>query len=1038
MGSMVMLIKHKLLAGLVVSACYCYAQQGIGGNTGGTSITGAPGTWPSYLGVSGLSSPSIGTTPITESFIAGTGGTIANTLVKTDASFNVVTTLTSDTGAYGIAMSTVSATAGVQVARLGVALCFADNATTIGHLVIIGTGTAGYCRDSAQTSSSAVSNATRIIGVFKTAVSGGALASVELMPSHFGTQTGWTDNGTTVSALSGRNVQIGTSALDPVLGITAPNLSPTASTWAAVAAAYAALPASGGTILITQDVTISSAQVLTITNGKGLTLDLQGHAINCTVTSGICLQVKYTTIGGTPDRVKITNGVIQYTGASTSITGLQITNSAKNFVLDNLLIQNFSTTSSTCLVTDNTESLLTIGTRLASCYNGLLVTNQSTDLNFISLQINPGGAGVPIRIEKGALGINFDNLLVQNSSNIHAVEIDSSSTGVINGVHLKNSWLEGNGDTTANSRAFYLNATTNTISFFTVENTTINGGTGGALGTVYEFAGNVGITYVALRVNSIGGYSNTITGTQAFPVFQDGGGIAGTGFCDVCVNLSGLPGVYWQPQAGAHKYKAWAGDSAQSGDNNNWSLTDITTGFKPLHYISSSQIMETRIGIRTTPVAIAALPSCGVGTEGATAAVNDALSPVAFAAVVAGGSAHVGVYCNGTNWIVSGGSLPATVVQTNQANTYTTGLQDFSAATAKLPSAVTVGSNAITFPGVASTLATLGANALSGDQANTIAALGTATLPAYELINATPAASGAQQYSPSVHWSGQGWKTAATAASQTVDVRAYVVPLQGTTSAGAQWNLDLSSNGGAYVNYMNITNSGILAGVAFPLGATIGANNGLNFGTNNWAQLYGNSGGLFISSTGVSIQSGNVTIGTQTNGAKLDVNGLGTSATPTIRAYDQTATTGVTQLVCQDGAGQSTTACLQVKNVGGTASFSVTGAGAVTANGTISGGALTSTNITTPVNGFYHCTHGSNASCGVSTLASGTVTVSTTAIGALSAAGGSGYVVNLVGQTCSTCGHLSVGTVVAGTSFGINSTNGSDASNVYWEIRYVN
>ena len=88
--------------------------------------------------------------------------------------------------------------------------------------------------------------------------------------------------------------------------------------------------------------------------------------------------------------------------------------------------------------------------------------------------------------------------------------------------------------------------------------------------------------------------------------------------------------------------------------------------------------------------------------------------------------------------------------------------------------------------------------------------------------------------------------------------------------------------------------------------------------------------------------------------------------------------------------------------------------------------------------GSYQCTHGSNATCGVSTLSSGTVTVSTTAIGALAAAGGAGYVINLVGQNCSMCGSLSVGTVTAATSFVINSTNTLDGSNVYWEIRYVN
>jgi hypothetical protein len=87
---------------------------------------------------------------------------------------------------------------------------------------------------------------------------------------------------------------------------------------------------------------------------------------------------------------------------------------------------------------------------------------------------------------------------------------------------------------------------------------------------------------------------------------------------------------------------------------------------------------------------------------------------------------------------------------------------------------------------------------------------------------------------------------------------------------------------------------------------------------------------------------------------------------------------------------------------------------------------------------MYETTHGSNGTSGVVTLASGTATVSTTAIAVLAAAGAAGDVVNLVLQSCSNCGTLSVGTVSAGSSFVINSTSGSDASNVYWEIRKIN
>lgn len=103
------------------------------------------------------------------------------------------------------------------------------------------------------------------------------------------------------------------------------------------------------------------------------------------------------------------------------------------------------------------------------------------------------------------------------------------------------------------------------------------------------------------------------------------------------------------------------------------------------------------------------------------------------------------------------------------------------------------------------------------------------------------------------------------------------------------------------------------------------------------------------------------------------------------------------------------------------------------------GGVLRNGNgISQALGNKYECTHGTNATCGVATLAGGTVTVSTTAIGTLATSGASGFVVELTLQTCSSCGILSIGTVSNGTSFVIHSSNTSDASLVYWEIKYVN
>ncbi len=77
------------------------------------------------------------------------------------------------------------------------------------------------------------------------------------------------------------------------------------------------------------------------------------------------------------------------------------------------------------------------------------------------------------------------------------------------------------------------------------------------------------------------------------------------------------------------------------------------------------------------------------------------------------------------------------------------------------------------------------------------------------LVNTTAAAVGAQQISPSVRWSGFGWKTDATAASQAVDFRAFVTPVQGTANPTGYLGFGSSINGGAYSdNQMVITSAG--------------------------------------------------------------------------------------------------------------------------------------------------------------------------------------------------------------------------------------
>jgi hypothetical protein len=167
--------------GRVSSGAQAAASDLSNGTTGSGAIVLTTG--PS------IANPSLGSGYISESKTSGSTGTTANLLVRLDSSGSVVTSSTSDTGALGVALSTLASGNSVQVATRGVVQCIADNATTINNLTGIGTTTAGRCRDLGVSSTNSVSVATGVIGRFLSGVTAGSLASVELFgPGHHGFQ----------------------------------------------------------------------------------------------------------------------------------------------------------------------------------------------------------------------------------------------------------------------------------------------------------------------------------------------------------------------------------------------------------------------------------------------------------------------------------------------------------------------------------------------------------------------------------------------------------------------------------------------------------------------------------------------------------------------------------------------------------------------------------------------------------------------------------------------------------------------------------
>ncbi|MFZ5391386.1 MAG: beta strand repeat-containing protein, partial [Patescibacteria group bacterium] len=119
------------------------------------------------------------------------------------------------------------------------------------------------------------------------------------------------------------------------------------------------------------------------------------------------------------------------------------------------------------------------------------------------------------------------------------------------------------------------------------------------------------------------------------------------------------------------------------------------------------------------------------------------------------------------------------------------------------------------------------------------------------LVNTTAAALGVQQISPAIRWSGFGWKTDAVAASQAVDFRAYVTPVQGTANPTGYLGFGSSVNGAAYNdNQLVITTAGNV-GIGTSSPASL-----LSVGATSQFQV--NSSGAITAATGIT-SSGTIT-----------------------------------------------------------------------------------------------------------------------------------------------------------------------------------
>lgn len=92
----------------------------------------------------------------------------------------------------------------------------------------------------------------------------------------------------------------------------------------------------------------------------------------------------------------------------------------------------------------------------------------------------------------------------------------------------------------------------------------------------------------------------------------------------------------------------------------------------------------------------------------------------------------------------------------------------------------------------------------------TRAGIGATSTAGVLLTNTTAAAAGAQQWSPAIQLTGQGWKTDATAASQAVDWRIETVPVQAASAASSALTFSSQVNAGGYNSRATLSAGGFL------------------------------------------------------------------------------------------------------------------------------------------------------------------------------------------------------------------------------------
>lgn len=159
-------------------------------------------------------------------------------------------------------------------------------------------------------------------------------------------------------------------------------------------------------------------------------------------------------------------------------------------------------------------------------------------------------------------------------------------------------------------------------------------GSGGGIGvTSQEIGSSDGTTFIDLRANSATADGHDPIFLPSTTSLVDYGSPNGLLF----IERGNVPMRFFANNVEALQLTG-AGNVASVGAGRNLTMSGVVTG----------------LDLRATPVAVGSLPTCNAGAEGTSASVNDS-NAVSFtlgigAIVANGGTTHVPVWCDGTNW----------------------------------------------------------------------------------------------------------------------------------------------------------------------------------------------------------------------------------------------------------------------------------------------------------------------------------------------------------------------------------------------------